>query len=92
VVLRGVKHPEDISVDMATGTIVIKGPMTPEEKVSWDRLWDQVDECDRDIAVLTTQQKRAQSDEQRRQIDDDRIQLQKLRAMITGKIGERPKR
>jgi hypothetical protein len=24
---------EDISVDMGTGTVVIKGPMTPEEKV-----------------------------------------------------------
>jgi hypothetical protein len=87
-----VPHPEDISVDMATGTIVIKGPMTPEEKVSWDRLWDHVDELDCDIAALTTQQKRARSEEQRGQIDHERMQLEKLRAMITDKIGERPKR
>src|SRR5947209_8005533 len=44
-----VPHPEDISVDMVTGTIVIKGPMTPEEKVSWDHLWDHVDVCNREI-------------------------------------------
>ena len=87
-----IPHPEDISVDMATGTIVIKGPMTPEEKVSWDRLWDHVDDLNRDIAVLMAQHKRARSDEQRRQIDDDRMQLEKLRAIITGKIGERRKR
>jgi hypothetical protein len=87
-----VPHPEDISVDMATGTIVIKGPMTPEEKVSWDRLWDQIDELDRDIAVLITQQKRARSDEHRRQINDNCTQLEKLRAMIIDKIGARPKR
>jgi hypothetical protein len=87
-----VPHPEDISVDMATGTIVIKGPMTPEEKVSWDRLWDQVDECDRDMAALTARGKRLHSEEQRRQIEGERAQLEKLRAMITGKIGERPKR
>jgi hypothetical protein len=87
-----VPHPDDISVDMATGTIVIKGPMTPEEKVSWDHLWDHVDELDCDIAALMRQRQRARSDEQRRQIDDERKQLEKLRAMITEKIGERPKR
>jgi hypothetical protein len=87
-----VPHPEDISVDIATGTIVIAGPMTPEEKVSWDRLWDQVDELDRDIAALMTQPKRARTEQQRGQVDDDRMQLEKLRAMITDKIGERPKR
>ncbi|HEU0147004.1 MAG TPA: DUF5681 domain-containing protein [Bradyrhizobium sp.] len=87
-----VPHPEDISVDMATGTIVIKGPMTPEEKIAWDRLWEQVDDCKRDIAALNAQGKRAGSDEQRRQIDNDRMQLEKLQAMINDKIGERPKR
>jgi hypothetical protein len=87
-----VPHPEDISVDMATGTIVIKGPMTPEEKVSWDRLWDHVDECDRDMAALAARGKRAPSEEQRQKIGDERAQLEKLRAMITDKIGERPKR
>jgi hypothetical protein len=28
-----IPHPEDIIVDMGTGTVVIKGPMTPEEGV-----------------------------------------------------------
>jgi hypothetical protein len=87
-----IPHPEDISVDMATGTIVIKGPMTPEEKVSWDHLWDHVDVCNREIDALNAREKRANSDEHHRQIGDERSQLEKLRAMITDKIGERPKR
>jgi hypothetical protein len=87
-----VPHPEDISVDMATGRIVIKGPMTPEEKVSWDHLWDHVDECNREIDALNAQEKRAASEGGRRQIEDERAQLEKFRAMITDKIGERPKR
>ena len=87
-----VPHPEDISVDMATGAIVIKGPMTPEDKVSWDHLWDQVDECNREIDALNARGKRANSDDQRRQIGSERAQLENLRAMITDKIGERPKR
>jgi hypothetical protein len=45
-------HPDDITIDMKTGSVVIKGPMTAEEKVVWNRLWDQVEECDRDIAAL----------------------------------------
>jgi hypothetical protein len=87
-----VPHPEDIRVDMATGTIVIKGPMTPEEKVSWDHLWDQVDECNKEIDALNARGKWAQSEEQRRQLEDERAQLEELRAMIVDSIGERPKR
>jgi hypothetical protein len=47
--------------------------MTPEEKVAWDHLWDQVDELDRDIAALMTHQKRTRSEQQRGQIDDERM-------------------
>jgi hypothetical protein len=66
--------------------------MTPEEKVSWDHLWDHVDECNREIEALDARGKGANSEEQRRQIDDERSQLENSRAMITDKIGQRPKR
>ena len=85
-------HPDDITIDMKTGSVVIKGPMTPEEKVVWDRLWDQVEECDREIAALDAQRKRARSDEHRNVIDADLVHVKKLRAMIVEKTGERPKR
>jgi hypothetical protein len=41
---------------------------------------------------MATHQKRTRSEQQRGQIDDERMQLEKLRAMITEKIGERPNR
>lgn len=31
-------HPDDIVIDMRTSQVIVKGPMTPEEKVKWDRL------------------------------------------------------
>jgi hypothetical protein len=85
-------HPDDITIDMKTGSVVIKGPMTAEEKIVWDRLWAQVEECDRDIAALDAQRKRARSEEYRNVIDADLVHAKKLRAMIVDKTGERPKR
>lgn len=31
-------HPDDIIIDMNTGSVRIKGPMTKEEKVKWDKV------------------------------------------------------
>ena len=30
-------HPDDIVIDMKTGQVIIKGPMTKEDKAKWDR-------------------------------------------------------
>ena len=38
---------------MKTGQVIVKGPMTKEEKVRWDRLRARVEECDREIKELT---------------------------------------
>ncbi len=32
-----IPHPDDIAMNMNTGQIEVKGPMTKEEKVKWDR-------------------------------------------------------
>ncbi len=32
-----IPHPDDIVLNMNTGQIEVKGPMTKEEKVKWDR-------------------------------------------------------
>jgi hypothetical protein len=47
-----IPHPDDIIIDMATGTVQLKGPMTKEEKVTWDRFRERKQECDRAIAEL----------------------------------------
>ena len=46
-------HPDDIVIDMKIGQVGITGPMTKEDKAEWDRIWDQVEECDRSIGELT---------------------------------------
>jgi benzoyl-CoA reductase/2-hydroxyglutaryl-CoA dehydratase subunit BcrC/BadD/HgdB len=46
-------HPDDIVIDMKTGQVTVKGPMTKEEKVVWDRLRARLDESDREIEELT---------------------------------------
>lgn len=33
-----IPHPDDIEIDMNTGTVRIKGPMTKEDKARWDQL------------------------------------------------------
>lgn len=45
-------HPDDIVIDRKAGTIRIKGPMTKEEKVIWDRWRERKKECDLEIAEL----------------------------------------
>ena len=31
-------HPDDVIVNMRTGSVEIRGPMTPEDKALWDAL------------------------------------------------------
>jgi DnaJ-domain-containing protein 1 len=33
-----IPHPDDIVIDMSTGLVRVKGPMTREDKVRWDQL------------------------------------------------------
>lgn len=33
-----IPHPDDIVIDLKTGSVKILGPLTKEEKVVWDRL------------------------------------------------------
>jgi len=43
-------HPDHVVIDMQTGLVRIKGPMTKEEKTLWDQVYDRKAECDRTIA------------------------------------------
>ena len=33
-----IPHPDDIVINMSTGSVRVKGPMTKEDKVRWDQL------------------------------------------------------
>jgi hypothetical protein len=47
-----VPHPDDIIIDMKTGQVEIKGPLTMEQKVAWDQLRAKKAECKREIAEM----------------------------------------
>jgi hypothetical protein len=81
-----VPHPNDIIVDMKTGLVQIKGPMTAEEKVVWDRARKRKEECDRTIAELEhlLEQK---PDHPRRDAIANEIEVEKgMRAIISRAI------
>ena len=84
-------HPDDIVIDMKAGAVRIKGPMTKEEKAEWDRMWDQVEECDRSIAELTANLKRCRNKRIRAFVEDDIAHETRIRKIIVDAIGE-PKR
>lgn len=52
-------HPDHIEIDMNTGKVLVKGPMTPEEK----KLWDQMEER-KQKAIETIISLRSQLNEQ----------------------------
>ena len=85
-------HPDDIVIDMNTGQVIVKGPMTKEEKVVWDRLRARLDECDREIEELTAMLKDRTMKSARHFIEDDIAYEKRLRDMIAKALGEPQKR
>jgi hypothetical protein len=85
-------HPDDIVIDMKTGQVIVKGPMTKEEKVVWDRLHGRLDECDREIEELTAMLKDRKNKRFRHFIEDDIAHERRLRDMIAKALGEPQKR
>jgi len=45
-------HPDDIVIDMKTGRVDIRGPMTKEDKAMWDKLRAHKEGCKELIAEL----------------------------------------
>jgi Family of unknown function (DUF5681) len=89
-------HPDDIIIDVATDQVIIKGPMTKEDKADWDRLYDRVEECDSEIREMTEELKgvknRGVRNKRYRQFLEDQIADEKrFREAIVERIGE-PKR
>jgi hypothetical protein len=81
-------HPDDIEIDMKTGQVIVKGPMTKEEKVRWDRLRARVEECDLEIKELTASLQDRKVKRFRRFIEDEIAHEKRLRDIIVRAIGE----
>lgn len=47
-----VPHPDDIAIDLGTGTVEFTGPMTAEDKQAWESILAHKRQCENEIARL----------------------------------------
>jgi hypothetical protein len=81
-------QPDGIVIGMNTGQVIVKGPMTKEEKIVCDGLRARLDECDREIEELTAMLKDRKNKRFRRFIEDDIAHEKRLRDMIAKALDE----
>jgi Family of unknown function (DUF5681) len=85
-------HPDDVVINVRTGEVVIKGPITKEEKAHRDTLYERVRECDRTIEELTADLKLRKNRKYKQFIEDEITHERKIRSIIVNGIGEPKKR
>lgn len=61
-------HPKDIEIDMATGEVIIRGPMTPEQKEHWDFLRGEKEKCLKNINIIAKKLDRTIQPKERRKL------------------------
>lgn len=75
-------HPDDVVIDMETGLVRFKGPVTREEKAKWDSLREKKEEFKEEVRLLTAEISNESDPRVRKIMDDDRNHYQKLVDMI----------
>ncbi|MBX3531900.1 MAG: hypothetical protein KF849_14925 [Rhizobiaceae bacterium] len=75
-------HPDDIVVDMRTGTIRVTGPMTPHEKATWDELRVRKAEIQQELAELRQMLIDDPDDRHRTIMEDEIAHHERMLAMI----------
>ena len=71
-------HPDDIIIDMSTGDVRIKGPMTPEDKKRWDELRERKSGFEQELADLKQLLIDEPDYEYRSSVEDDIVHTEKL--------------
>ena len=64
-------HPDDVIIDMNTGLVRIKGPMTKEDKVKWDKVLYHKQEAELNIQELKEILKAEPNHPERKEIEDE---------------------
>jgi hypothetical protein len=83
-------HPDDVLIDVQSGTVSVKGPMTKEDKATWDRLSERKKECDTEIAELEKILREEPDCPHRQEILADIDRAKKVRARISAIIPDYP--
>jgi hypothetical protein len=81
-----IPHPDDIIIDMRTGLVRVKGPMTKEEKEVWDQFRHRKEECDRTIDELQDLLQQDPSPAHRNAALDEIEHERRIRAIISRAI------
>jgi hypothetical protein len=79
---RPLPHPDDIVIDMRTGTVRITGPMTPEEKKEWDWFRERKADFQQELAELSELLVEEPNHEGRRFIEADIAHTERMIDMI----------
>lgn len=81
-----IPHPDDIEIDTNTGEVIVKGPMTKEEKVKWDKIRATKSDLLQEVAELRQELADNPDHEHRHFLEDEIAQderlLDKIRTVI----------
>jgi Family of unknown function (DUF5681) len=83
-----IPHPDDVHIDLNSGQVTFKGPMTKEEKAEWDYCYDRVDEIDREIELMNAELKRPRSNKYRARLAERIAERRCFRQKIVSAFGE----
>ena len=75
-------HPDDIVIDMRTGSVRVTGPMTKEEKVNWDWMRERKLEFQKEVTELKQLLIDDPDYPYRKMVENDIVHSQKIVEMI----------
>ena len=77
-----IPHPDHIEIDMSTGRVLVKGPMTKEEKAHIEWVLDRKAEFERELADLKQMLIDNPNYEHRKFVEDDIRHDEKILELI----------
>lgn len=81
-------HPDDVRLDFLTSEVTFIGSLIKQQKAELDRLYDLVEQVDREVESLTAQLKKTRSKSYRASLEDEIAELRHARGLLVEKTGE----
>jgi hypothetical protein len=86
-----VPHPDDIHIDVRTGTAKIEGPMTDDEKAEWDRHLARRAEAQKEVTYYATKYRRTRNPKMKELLLEGWLHEQRIFDIINDKLPSRYK-
>lgn len=83
-----IPHPDHVVINVRNGTVNFKGPMTEEEKQTWDMMIQKRNECYEDIEEYQKDIAASDSEEYKVFLEDEIRHTQRIIEIIESKIGK----